>query len=434
MFPFDKDLNKQKQEFAGKIRSSRNSYLLLAVCVITLFLTVIYLGPIEGLREFGFFLEKKLDQLIRAEGVSSVEAENAMLAGPVTVGSDSEASGGKYIEFATNFQPSAPYFATFFYAWYLNPNTDGRWSYWPDQGNNPPNTWFSHYIPDPKPNDFDPANELYSSNNWENFKWQATKMAESKQEVAISSWFGQNTKQDVTLNNILNDFMARADNPYPNLRWAIYYECEGITSSQSPSCPSSTADPTVSQIVSDLNYIKSKYADSPYMLKVNGKPVIFVYGATEGTATSQKWKDANSQVGNSFYIVLKVYAGWESDPNQPDSWHQYAPSNGKGSHLPHSFFVSPGFWRDGAGDIVRLARDPSRFENDVKSMVASTATWRLTQTWNEWGEGTSIEPGLQTLIDSSGKEVLDPNGTPFGNLYVEMLNRNLPPLEAGTGR
>src|SRR5262245_6479977 len=65
------------------------------------------------------------------------------------------------------FQPSAPYHATFFYIWYKNPNTDDTWSYWTDGSNTPPNSWFSHYIPNPYPDVFDPATELYSSNNYE---------------------------------------------------------------------------------------------------------------------------------------------------------------------------------------------------------------------------------------------------------------------------
>jgi len=70
------------------------------------------------------------------------------------------------------FQPSAPYYAAFFYIWYKNPNTGGEnWSYWNDLGNSPPATWFSHYLPDPNPDAFDPANELYSANNYANWKW-----------------------------------------------------------------------------------------------------------------------------------------------------------------------------------------------------------------------------------------------------------------------
>jgi hypothetical protein len=366
----------------------------------------------------------------KAAELTSLEAESGTITGNVSIISDSSVSGGKYAMFTTSesgssesttsFQPTAPYYATFFYLWYKNPNTDSSWSYWTDSGNNAPTKWFAHYLPDPLPNIFDPAQELYSNNDYATFKWQAAKLAEAKQEVAIASWFGQNTKQDIALKNILNDFMSRTDNPYPHLRWVMYYEDEGF------------GDPSVATLVDDLTYIKNNFAVSKYFLKVNNKPVLFVYGASEGPSTSQRWKDANTQLGNYFYIVLKVYTGWETDPNQPDSWHQYAPSSRLQKHAPHSMFVSPGFWKDD-GSAVRLGRNLSEFQTAVSSMVNASVTWKLVQTWNEWGEGSSVEPGQQTMIDSTGKEVLDPNGTPFGNLYIDVLRNSLPPLEQGTG-
>ncbi len=322
----------------------------------------------------------------------------------------------------TDFQPSAPYYATFLYPWYRNVATDGSYSYWHDQGNTPPTTWFSHYLPDLDPSKFDPASELYSSLDYAAFRWQVGKMAEARQEVAITSWFGQGTKQDVAISKYLNDFMKRADNPYPNLRFALYYEDEGF------------GDPTVSQLVNDLTYIKSKYASSPYFLKVKGKPAIFVYGdASDGTATSRRWKDANTQMGNAFYYVLKVYSGYAGDPNQPSSWHQYAPASRYNSYGGYSTYVSPGFWKDAAGETVRLGRDLTAFSSAVTAMVGANTTWKLVETWNEWGEGSSVEPGQQTQIDTAGREVRDPNGKPFGNAYIKVLADSLPALEGGTG-
>lgn len=423
MFILDNSQAK-KSLFLKKLTSTRKSLFSAGLFLIAVFLLVLYLGPFGG--RLGLFSERKAGQNSLAAGTNESEVENWNLLGSATVKADSTASSGKLVEFGatnTNFQPSAPYYATFVYLWYKNPNTDSSWSYWSDLSNKPPSTWFSHYLPDPNPSAFDPANELYSANNYDNFKWQVSKMAEAKQEVAIASWWGQGTREDVAFNNIINNFMPKADNPYPNLRWSMYYENEGFS------------DPPVSTIVSDLNYIKTKYAGSPYMLRVNGKPVIFVYaGANDNPGTmTQRWKDANSQVGNYFYINLKVYSGYKTDPNQPDSWHQYAPANRSGSHSPYSYYVSPGFWKD--GDAERLVRDPVDFENVVKAMVSSNATWRLTETWNEWGEGTAVEPGEQVVLNSAtGKEEPDPAGYPFKNLYIDILNRNLPALEQGTGR
>lgn len=366
----------------------------------------------------------------RAQTQAGIEAESGSLSGSVVIGTDVNASGGKFIEFGTSstppstgFQPTAPYYATFFYPWSENPNTDGRWSYWNDNSHNPPSNWFSNYLPDPDTTKFDPTNELYSSNNYNIFKWQLSKLAEAKQEVAISSWWGQGHKTDTTLGKYVNDFMKRTDNPYPNLRWAIYYEKEGF------------GNPAVSELTSDLNYIKSNYTSQNSYLKVNGKPVVFVYGdeadTTAGCATATRWKDANAAAGNSFYIVLKVFPSYSGCADQPSSWHQYAPATRSGQHGSYSYYVSPGFWKN--GEAVRLGRDLASFRSAVSAMVAANATWKLTQTWNEWGEGSSVEPGEEVLQVSSGTATVNPSGAPFKNQYVDALNQLLPALESGIG-
>jgi hypothetical protein len=35
-----------------------------------------------------------------------------------------------------------------------------------------------------------------------------------------------------------------------------------------------------------------------------------------------RWADAADRYGKPQHVVLKVYPGFRSDPNQPDSWHQ----------------------------------------------------------------------------------------------------------------
>ncbi len=391
---------------AFKSRETRRKYLVYLILIILGSLALVYTFiKIKGTNS-------------RANGESILqEAESGTVSGSVVVGADSSASGGSYVQFGTtasSFQPTAPYYATFFYPWYKNPNTDGSWSDWQDNGHSPAQNWFSNYLPDPDPTKFDPANELYSSNNDKIMYWQLGKLKEAKQEIAISSWWGQGHKTDAAFKHIVTDVMNRADNPYPNLRWTIYYENESLS------------NPTVDQIVNDLNYIKTNYASQPSYLKINGKPVIFVYAdGLDGSDMASRWAQARSQTG--FYVVLKVYSGYKTDPNQPDSWHQYAPAIRYDSQAPYSFAVSPGFWLD--QNAVRLSRDLTAFKSAVSAMVSSTATWKLTATWNEWGEGSSVEPGDQVTQTTSGTATLDPNGTLFKNAYVDVLNQLLPPLE-----
>ena len=64
--------------------------------------------------------------------------------------------------------------------------------------------------------------------------------------------------------------------------------------------------------------------------------------------------------------------------------------------------VSPGFWLYGEG--VRLARDPAAFRRNIQSMVAARPKFQLITTFNEWGEGSWVEPAQQ-WPSASGKGV-----------------------------
>lgn len=322
----------------------------------------------------------------------------------------------------SSFQPSAPYYATFFYLWSENPNTDAAWSYWSDRAHTPPQNWFSNYLPDPIPGTFSPQTELYSASNDQIIYWQLRKLAEAKQEVAIASWWGPNHKSDRAFNKIITDIMNRADNPYPNLRWSMYYEKEGFGTIP------------LTELESDLNYIKSRYTTQPGYLKINGKPVIFVYNAAHSGYDPMddltRWQTVRDRTG--FYVVLKtdpLTAG--AAPTAIDSWHEYAPANRTGTRGNFYYFVSPGFWLEGTA--MRLPRDLPAFQNSVTAMVQSSVQWKLTETWNEWGEGSSVEPGDPVNQTLSGAAALNTAGPVFQNRYIDALNVALPPLEQGTG-
>jgi len=205
-------------------------------------------------------------------------------------------------------------------------------------------------------------------------------------KVAIASWWGPSTHSENTRIPLL---LQRTQAVGSQLKWTLYYEREGV------------GDPTVSQIQSDLNYIKSNYASSPSYAHVNGKPVIFVYNSSPNDNTcalADKWSQANATA--NFYVDLKVFPGYKTCSNQPDSWHQYSPAVAEDNQPGYAFAISPGFYRADEA-AARLTRDPARWTQDVADLVASGAPWQLVTTFNEWGEGTAVE-AAQEWTSSSG--------------------------------
>jgi hypothetical protein len=217
-------------------------------------------------------------------------------------------------------------------------------------------------------------------------------------DVGISSWWGQGSPTDRRVPTIL---AATAGSP---TRWTVYYEPEG------------SSDPSVSQITSDLTYIRDHYGSDPSYLRVGGRFVVFVYGdGADSCGMVDRWTQANAGIGA--YLVLKVFPGYRTCANQPASWHQYGPAGATDSQAGFSYTISPGFYKANEA-APRLTRDPSRWSADVQAMIGSNAPWQLITTFSEWGEGTSVEDA--TEWDSSSG---------FG-VYLDALhNAGAPPQE-----
>ncbi len=267
---------------------------------------------------------------------------------------------------------NGPIRAAFLYPWFPN-----AWS----QGGVEPFTNFS------------PSFGRYSSSDAALISRQLSLATEAHIDAFISSWWGRGHHTDRALSALL-DTTAAEDSPNPSMKWGLYYEPEG------------NSDPSVSELVADLEYLAGSYFDHPAYLHVDGRPVVFVWAeSADGAGMVQRWAEAKQRLDEDLFVVLKVFSGFEDYADQADSWHQYGPAKAYSDHLPYSATVSPGFWL--VGESPRLDRDLARFRDDVARMNASGAFWQLVTTWNEWGEGTAIEPSDE-----------------FGRAYIDVLAAN----------
>ncbi len=292
----------------------------------------------------------------------------------------------------------------FYYPW--SGGQSENWKHWADHGHNPPKTWFANYAPD-YVSGFVPSTELYSAKDPNVIKWQLGLMKKAGIDLIISSWWGQNGFEDQVLDKIFKEVMSAADNPYPDMKFTIYYEKEGF------------ANVPKSEIISDINYIKNKYGNSSYFYKIDGRPVIFVYNADGGGINdAQKWKQVRDETG--IYVVLKVFTGYKDNLGLADSWHQYAPTTSFGIHGSYSAFISPGYHK--GDEAVRLERENFvRFENDVIALKNANVQFKLIETWNEWGEGTGIEPAQKINHNDGG--TFTEAAPSYDTKYIDILGK-----------
>jgi hypothetical protein len=272
-------------------------------------------------------------------------------------------------------QPTFPIRAAFYYSWF--PEAWEQRSLFP----------YSRYRP---------ALGLYDSGSREILAAQVRELGYGGVRAAIVSWWGPGEKSE---QDRVPALLATAAATNPALRVALYYEKEG------------SADPPVDEIVRDLRYATERYTVAGNQLRVDGRPVLFVYNADDQDCrVTDRWAAATAVV--DVYLVLKVVPGWESCARQPDGWHEYGPAVAFSRVAPTdpaisgSVTISPGFWR-AEDDAPLLVRDLGRWRRDVATMVASGADWHLVTSFNEWGEGTSVEAAEEWAAPSGHGTYLD---------------------------
>jgi hypothetical protein len=266
---------------------------------------------------------------------------------------------------------------------------------------------------------FTPKLGRYASSNTAVIDRHLDMLRYGRFEVGISSWWSRQHRTNTNLQLLLDRALAKNLNGF---RWTIYYECEGNNSTNSPAC-GRTKDPSVSQLAKDLIYLWARYGHHPKFMRIGHRMVVFVYNADDGPSGDdpgdpcevlRRWKDAQKQAAIKVHLVMKVFSGYRTCPHQPDGWHQYGPSTGVQTHKdandnPISHAISPGFWH--ARDAVpELRRNLYAWVLRVRGMNASPALWKLVTTFNEWGEGTAVEPA---------REWSSPTG--FGH-YLDVLH------------
>jgi hypothetical protein len=297
--------------------------------------------------------------------------------------------------------------AAFFYPWYENPNTSSRWRHWEGDGKQPPRTWTSRYLPDYPDSTWNPAVQLYDSRNVQVLRWQDRAMARAGIDIAISSWWGIGSAEDLAL--------AKAIRTCKSVQWCIYYEAEAY------------GDPSAQKIFQDIKSVIDRYGPTRNYAKVDNKWLVFVYGA-HGNETAARWRDAKARLAGQGYLVyLNADTGDAGPANAPDPWdavHRYMPViyHGSTRALPDvddSAWVSPGFW--GVTEATAaLPRSLSAFSSGWEEATSSREHHRfmLIETWNEWHEGTQIEPGQAIDPNPTGYK---PGGYDYGYDYIDEI-------------
>ncbi|MEA2574045.1 MAG: hypothetical protein QOH93_1343 [Chloroflexia bacterium] len=219
-------------------------------------------------------------------------------------------------------------------------------------------------------------------------------------DAFISSWTGNGTETDRNFPALLD---AAARN---NFRATIYFETNNVMQH--------------GDVVSQLRSVLERFGNHPAFLRWNGKPVIFFWrpealgDAATWRSVRQKVDPGNTQVWSvdtvdgayldAFDTVHLFSAGkWDANTDVASTQNRWrakidAYNKQNGTQRLWAAGAMPG-WDDSKNvqpnNPVKVIprKDGALYEENWRAAIASNPEWITVTSWNEWFEGSQIEPG-----------------------------------------
>ncbi len=283
----------------------------------------------------------------------------------------------------------------FYYPWYGNPDVkggSGRWSHWSRVDEAKRQIGSSTNYPKLGPYDSHDPKLIAQHCHW---------AKQAGIDALIVSWWGKNSFSDQAMERILDGCRDAG------LEATVYYETV-----PGPRNPEAAAN--------DVLDVLNRYAEHPAWLCVDDKPVVFVYGRAVGEIGLGGWLDAISQV-NRRHPRKAVFFGDQLSRSAArvfDGVHTYNTAGslrGKGPTEGREWAAGTyAAWVQAADAFRRIStltvipgyddtkiRKPGlrvdRFDGELyrvqwEQAIEADPHWVLITSWNEWHEGSEIEP------------------------------------------
>ncbi|MFX0103577.1 MAG: hypothetical protein ACFFCS_28705 [Candidatus Hodarchaeota archaeon] len=304
---------------------------------------------------------------------------------------------------------------TFYYPWWGN-TTDYTnaslgiedpfgWTAW--------NSGYENPTIDNNPSKDTPLYGLYDCSDPDLITYHFDLAEQAMIDAFICSWWGIGSNTDVNLRNILK----MAENTSTPLEFCIYYETIKFAST------SYSVTEKIEIITEEVKYVLENYGDNPYYFKVDGKPVIFFYACAN--FAPETWKKISTSIKAEYNCFLIA-----ETPSLPeiqteylscfDGVHIYNPTyiidqqrllsmdkstlGDVGTTYQAMIQVAHGYGKLCALPTIpgyddRIIREPgieiNRNGGDTYDYLwekCMDADWVLITSFNEWFEGTEIEP------------------------------------------
>jgi len=327
----------------------------------------------------------------------------------------------------------------FYYTWYGPPDENGNGFHWgkvsPEEHDIAAST---HY----------PARGAYDSQDPKLIDWHIDLAKAHGVDVFISTWWAIGDYHDRAFATLLDRAKAK------DFEVTTYWE----------TVPGK-GRAKITRAVDDLVYVLGQYADQPAFFKVDGKPVVFVYGRVMNQVKMTEWPEiitlARERYGKDFLLVADGYQ--EGYARLFDALHVY--------NICGALDEKPiGYIRDYARETfpaaVRLAKSqgkiagitiiPGYDDRKIRTpginaprhgghsyralweeAIAADPDWVVITSWNEWHEGSEIEPSHEDgdqYLKITGEYAAKFKATPFSKIPVPDAPAGVPAGKAAALR
>lgn len=243
----------------------------------------------------------------------------------------------------------------------------------------------SHYYPLTGP---------YASGDETILDYQCLLMKYAGVDGVMADWYGANGDNAMALHKSNTEAMFRVLKR-AGLKMAVVYEDQTLAN----------ASDKVVQARTDMKYLAKTFFKDEAYAKVDNRPLLLDFGP-QGMTSSKEWYRSFAVLATKpFFMVLDGHSNLCNDNTYPDnaqgeySWVNPLPNYASAKNF--KFYIGgamPGFhdfYKEGGsgGDYTTYdSEDGALFKRQLDAARKAGLSWLQISTWNDYGEGTTIEP------------------------------------------
>jgi hypothetical protein len=250
-------------------------------------------------------------------------------------------------------------------------------------------------------------------------------------DAVLIDWYGSHNLNDYRINlNATNAIIDKLDDV--GLEFAAVYEeyTAGVVEDQ-------TSKTAIDAAKADMSYLETNYFSNDQYLRINNTPVLLTFGPRFFKQPVQWTEIFASLETKPKFLPLWNHGGYVGDNDHGEfGWVDFNTSlttlnnfyNKKssveiliGSAYPrfHDFYAQGG-WGSSYGNVE--ANDGQTLANTLSLATSRNADYLQLVTWNDFGEGTQIEPtvedGFANLL-----QIQEFTGVSYGLTELELIHQ-----------